>query len=170
MSKKDRFAGFLVVMLMIVLTSSGCTLSNTPRRSLSELRTALLNHDADTALRYIDVDSVVDAMVRDIFLEYEAKADNPLMELGLKVGKEVAGVVMPGVRAIARRQVRTAITSGDQWGYFEDIRKASVWYLNIRVDGDMAVVEPKGRSSRGFKMFRAGEGHWKIVEIFRKRD
>jgi len=170
MSKKDRFAGFLLVILMIVLTSSGCTLSNTPRRSLSELRTALLNHDADTALRYIDVDSVVDAMVRDIFLEYEAKADNPIVALGLKAGRRVTGVVMPGVRAIARCQVRTAITSDDQWGYFEDIRKASVWYLNIRVDGDMAVVEPKGRSSRGFKMFRAGEGHWKIIEIIRKRD
>jgi hypothetical protein len=169
MPKQGKVTALVLIFLLVGLSSAGCTLSDTPRRSLSELRTALLNHDADAAMRYIDVDSVVNGMVRDIFLKYEAKADDPFAMLGLKAGKEVAGAVMPGARAIARWQVRSAITSDDQWGYFDDIRKASVWYLRIKVDGDTAIVEPRGKPSTGFKMERTGEGHWKIVELIHEK-
>jgi hypothetical protein len=169
MPKKGNVTALLLVLLLVGLSSARCTLSDTPRRSLSELRTALLNHDADTAMRYIDVDSVVNGMVRDIFLKYEAKADDPFAILGLKVGKEVAAAVLPSVKAVARWQVRSAITSDDQWGYFDDIRKASVWYLRIRVDGDTAIVEPRGKPATGFKMERTGDGHWKIVEIIHEK-
>jgi hypothetical protein len=168
MVKRNKATTLILLLLVIFLVSGGCTLSNSPRRSLSELRTALLNHDADTALRYIDVDSVVEGVVRDIFLKYEAKADDPLAMLGLQVGKEVAHAVMPGLRAIARRQVRAAIMSDDEWGYFKDIRKASVWYLTITVDGDRAIVVPKGKSTMSFRMARTDEGYWRIVEIVHK--
>ena len=145
-------------------------MSDSPRRSLSELRRALLNHDAEAALRYIDVDSVVDGLVRDIFLKYEAKADNPLSALGLRAGKGLIDVAMPGVRTIARRQISAAIASDDQLGYFEDIRKASVWYLSIKIDEETAIVRPRGKGGTGFKMVRAAEGRWRIVEIVRGID
>jgi hypothetical protein len=170
MVKRNKATTPLVLLLLIFTVSGGCTSSDSPRRSLSELRTALLNHDADTALRYIDVDSVVEGVVRDIFLKYESKADNPVAMLGLQAGKEVAHAVMPGLRAIARRQVRAAIMSDDEWGYFKDIRKASVWYLNITVDGDRAIVVPKGKSTISFRMARTDEGYWRIVEIVHKTE
>jgi hypothetical protein len=163
--RKKGPAVSLLCLFLLVFGLVGCTLSNTPRRSLSELRIALLNHDADTALRYVDVDSVVDALVRDVFRKHEAKMDNPIAKLGIKAGKEAADVVMPGLVAITRWQLRTAITSDDQWGYFEDIKKSSVWYLNIEVEGDVAFVKPKGKSDIGFRMARTSDGHWKIVEM-----
>lgn len=144
-------------------------MSNTPRRALSELRTALLNHDADAALGYVDVESVVDGLVRDVFRKHEAKTDDPIARLGIKAGKGAADLLMPGLIAITRWQLRAAIASDDQWGYFEDIRKASVWYLNIKVEGDVAFVQPKGKSDVGFRMARTGDGHWKIVEITKKK-
>jgi hypothetical protein len=158
-----------VAPLLLLLVLAACTVGDSPRRSLAELRAALVHHDADAALRYIDVDSVVDAMVRDLFLKYEAKADDPLAVLGLKAGREVADMAMPAVKTLARRQVRSAIVSDDQWGYFKDIRRASVWYLNIEVEGDEAMVEPKGKSDWSFRMTKTDKEHWRIVEIIRKK-
>jgi hypothetical protein len=169
MDKHVRTAQLLIILLLLASALTGCAISGSPRQSLSELRTALINHDADAALRYIDVDKIVDAMVKDIFLQYESKVQDPLATLGVKAGKQVADAVMPAMKAVARQQVRAAILSDDQWGYFKDIRRSSVWYLNIEVDGDTAFVEPKGKSDVSFRMDRMGEGQWRIVEIKRKK-
>ncbi len=158
---------FFCAFLTSALLLTSCATGDSPRQSLSELRRALLNHDADLALRYVDVDSVADGLVDDILLKYKAKADNPLAVLGLSVGKEMAGLVMPGVKALVRSQVRAAIESNDELGYFEDIRKTSVWYLSIKTDGETAMVRPRGKPGMGFRMARAGEGRWKIIRIVR---
>ncbi len=157
----------LPLLLFIVCFSllQACISKDTPRHSLNELRTALLNHDAETALKYVDVDSIVDCMVKDIFLKYETKADSPLEMLGLKVGREAAKIIMPGVKELARLQVKKAITSPDEGDYFTYIRKGSVWYLNFDVDQDTAWVAPKGKSDIRFRMQRSPDGYWRIVEI-----
>ncbi len=165
--RPGRFLPVLVFLACLLLQA--CMLNDTPRHSLNELRTALLNHDADTALRYIDVDSVVDCMVRDIFLKYEAKADSPLESLGLSVGRAAAKAMMPGVKELARSQVKKAITSPDEGDYFTYIRKGSVWYLNFEVGGDTAWVAPKGKSDIRFRMQRVPDGYWRIVEIKKER-
>lgn len=158
---------FIIALLWCVALASGCTLSNTPRRSLSELRTALLNHDADTAFRYVDVDSIVRCMVRDIFAKYESKADNPFAILGIKAGRRAAGLVMPAVSELARNRVRAAILSPDEGGYFEYVKEGSVWYLDIATDGKTAIVHPIGKPETKFRMRQMADGHWKIVEIMR---
>jgi hypothetical protein len=147
----------------------GCTLSDTPRRSLAELRSALLDHDADRALRYVDVDSIVECVARDILLKYEARSEDPLEQAGVRIGREVSRLLMPGAKAIARKRIREAIASVDQWGYFDDIRRSSVWYLAVDVDGDAATVAPKGKADVMFRMARAPEGgYWRITEIVLK--
>ncbi len=161
---------FLVGSLLCVSLFAGCTLANTPRRSLAELRTALLNHDAERALRYIDTDSVIDSLVRDIFLKYEKKANNPLGTLGVSVGRQATELLLPEIKNLVRKQLSAAIASSDEAGYFEDIRKASVWYLSIHVEGNVAMVAPRGKSDIRFKMVRAEEGRWRIVEIIRERE
>jgi hypothetical protein len=166
-SKYSPARALFYAILPSVLLLTGCISGDTPRRSLSELRSALLSHDSDKALRYIDVDSIVEALVRDNLLKYEAKADDPLSMLGLGAGKEMIAAVMPGLKTLARREVSAAITSDNQLGFFEDIKKASVWYLTIKVDGETAMVRPRGKSHLGFKMARSPEGWWRIVEIVR---
>jgi len=167
MSRSKKRA-VLLLPFVAALLLCGCTLSNTPRRSLSELREALLNHDADRAFRYVDVDSIVECMVRDIFAKYEAKADDPLKVLGIRAGRKAAGLLMPGVKALAREQVREAILAPDEDGYFEYVRKGSVWYLEIEADGSTAIVKPVGKADTKFRMRQVEDGHWKIVEIMRE--
>ena len=146
----------------------GCTLASTPRRSLAELRTALLDHDAERAFLYIDTDSVVECLARDILLKYEKRANTPIEVLGLMAGRLAAPAMMPGIKDLVRKQLKEAITSSDEAGYFQDIRRASVWYLTIDVEGDTALVAPRGKSDIRFRMARTGEGRWRIVEIIRK--
>jgi len=167
MPRSQKMAVFLS-LLLVALLLCGCTLSNTPRRSLSELREALLNHDADRAFRYVDVDSIVECMVRDIFARYESKADDPLKVLGIRAGREAARFLIPGVKTLARDRVRAAILEPDEAGYFEYVRKGSVWYLKIEADGSTAIVKPVGKSDTAFRMRQVADGHWKIVEIMRE--
>ena len=118
MCESLKTSGFLILLLVLASLAGGCTVADTPRRSLDEMRNALLKHDADAALRYVDMDSVVENMVRDIFAKYEAKSDDPLALLGVKAGRQVASVLMPGVKAFARNRVKEAIISPDEGGYF----------------------------------------------------
>jgi hypothetical protein len=165
---EQKHAARYVWCLLCLFLSLGCTLKDTPRHSLSELRTALLDHDPDTALKYVDVDSIVDCMVRDIFLKYDARADNELQALGIRAGREAAKLAAPAFKYLLTSQLRKAITSPDETGYFDYLRKASVWYLHITREGDTALVEPKGKSDIQFRMAKAPEGHWRIVEIMKK--
>ena len=168
MPRPLRTHALLIALLLCAPLVAGCTVANTPRRSLSELRGALLNHDADAAMRYVDVDSIVENMVQDIFLKYEAASDDPLALLGIKAGRQAALVLMPGVKELTKNLVKAAITSPDEGGYFEYVKKGSVWYLDIAADGDTALVKPMGKSDTSFKMRRMADGHWKIVQIIKE--
>ena len=158
------------LLLAMLAMLFGCTTVGSPRRSLDELRSALLEHDAERAVRYIDVNSIVDCMARDIFEKYEKKADNPLALAGVLVGRQAAALAMPAIKEAVRKELKEAIASSGESGYFHDIRKASVWYLNIEVAGDSAMVTPRGKSDIAFRMARTKEGYWRIVEIVRKRE
>lgn len=157
-----------VLLLACLSLAVSCTMADTPRRSLDELRTALLNHDADAALRYLDVDSIVENMVRDIFAKYESSSDDPMALLGLEAGRQVASLLMPGVKDLATRSVRAAIDSGGEGGYFEYVRQGNVWYLTISEKGDTAVVRPRGKSDISFEMKRVTPGWWRIVHIIKE--
>ncbi len=159
----------LGIVSLSLLVPGSCAMSHTPRHALSELRDALLHHDSDRALRYVDVDSIVDHLVNDLIQKYETKADTPLETAGVRAGRAAADFLMPGIKAVTRSQVRAAIASDDQWGYFEDIRRSSVWYLRITAEGDRALVEPRGKSDIKFRMARVRDGdYWRIVELVRK--
>ena len=121
-------------------------------------------------MQYIDVDSVVDCMARDTFDRYEKKADNPMALAGIALGRQAAAIVMPAIKEALRRELKEAIASSGESGYFHDIKRASVWYLNIEVTGDTAMVKPKGKSDITFRMARTKEGRWRIVEIVKKRE
>ena len=163
-------ATFIIALLFLLLSLlAACTMANTPRRSLDELRTALLRHDADGAMRYIDVDSIVDNMVKDIFAKYETRSDDPLALLGIKAGRQAAQLLMPGLQELARSRVKAAIVSPDEGGYFEYVKKGSVWYLEISADGDTALVKPIVKSDTSFRMKRMADGHWRIVQIIKEK-
>lgn len=150
-------AGFWVI--------TGCATPGTPRDSLSQLRSALLNHDADTALRFIDIDSITDHLAKDILNRYDA-SDDVLTSLGITVGRRMQPLLLPFIKEAIRKQVRRSISSTDDSGYFSYIRKAHIFFLNVTMEGDgRAFVEPKGKSDIAFRMAKAEEGDWRIVEL-----
>jgi hypothetical protein len=154
------FIGF-IGLLAATLLVYGCSLSDSPRRSLSELKTALVNHDADKALKYIDVNSVVATFVNDLF----SGGEDTKNTFGLTVVRGMANLARPAMSALVERQLRAAISSDNQWGHFDDIRRASVWYFTIAEEGDSALVEPRGKSSFYFVMKKTQPGWWRITEI-----
>ena len=62
----------LAAALLSLFLASACALQGTPRHSLGELRNALLAHNAEDALKYVDVESVVDHIIEDTFLSKES--------------------------------------------------------------------------------------------------
>lgn len=155
----------IVIMLPVFWVLSGCAAPGTPRESLSRLRTALLNHDGDTALRYIDVDSITDRLAEDLLNRY-GTSDDVLTSLGVAVGRNIQPLLLPIIRETIRKQVRSAISSTEENAYFSYIRKGHIFYLNIIMEGDgRAFVEPKGKSDFAFRMARTEQGYWKIVQL-----
>jgi hypothetical protein len=156
-----RTAAIAVSALMLW----SCTLKGTPRDSLSLLRTALLNHDADEAMKYIDVDSIVDHLVQERLERRAARAKSPSDALRLEAEKSIASATLPYAKELLARQVRKEIESGGESDYFDYIRKGSVWYLTIDDKGERATVTPRGDRKVEFTMVRTDQGYWKIVEV-----
>jgi hypothetical protein len=155
-------------LLITLFVLSGCALHGTPRHSLGELRNALLNHDADGALKYVDVESITDHMIEDALRTKGPSAKSDLDALGLVLGKSLVSAMLPQAKALIRKGVYAAIESDDQLGYFARIRAASVWYLTIEEKGDTAVVTPRGDDKVRFKMERTDKGYWRITELMLK--
>jgi hypothetical protein len=163
MTAKRITAATLVAVFCII---AGCALPGTPRDSLSRLRTALLNHDADAALRYIDVDSITECLVEDLLSRHGASGD-----VGAAVGRSMQPFLLPVVKEAVKKQVKRAISSTDDNGYFNYIRKAHVFYLNVTMEADgRALVEPKGKSDIAFRMTRTDQGYWKVVELILRKN
>jgi hypothetical protein len=158
----------LALAFVSLLLFSACALQGTPRYSLGELRNALLNHDADGALKYVDVDSIVARMVEDAFLPRESGAKTDLDALGLALGRSIASAMLPQATVLIRKGIYVAIESDDQLGYFSSIRKASIWYFTIEEKGNIAVVTPRGDDKVRFKMERTDKGYWRITELILK--
>jgi hypothetical protein len=166
---KVRNLSWLAALLTSLCLLSACTLQGSPRHSLGELRTALLNHDADAALKYVDVDSIVAHMVEDTFQAKESGAKTDLDALGLALGRALSSAMLPQTTSLIRKGVRAAIESDDQLGYFSSIRKASAWYFTIEEKGDTAVVTPRGDDKVRFIMERTDKGYWRITELLLKK-
>lgn len=159
------------VIAAAVFLLCSCTLKGTPRDSLSLLRTALLNHDAEEAMKYIDVDSIVDHLLQERFERRAARAKSPSDALRLEAEKGIASAALPFVKELLARQVRKEIESGGESDYFEYIRKGSVWYLTIDEGDETATVTPKGGNKKvQFVMKRTDQGYWKIIEVRQRPD
>jgi hypothetical protein len=152
-------------LLIFFFLLPACALPGTPRHSLGELRNALLNHDADEALKYVDVDSIVAHMVENAFLPRGSGAKTDLDAPGPALGRSIASAILPQTTVLIRKGIYAAIESDDQLGYFSSIRKASVWYFIIEEKGNIAVVIPRGDDKVRFKMERTDKGYWRITEL-----
>jgi hypothetical protein len=155
----------IILLAVAMLFISGCAVDDSPRRSLAALKAALVDHDADNAIKYLDIDSVVASFVDDLLLKGEASASRRIDSMGLKMARGVASLARPAMNAFVEHQLRAAIMSDDQWGYVDDIRRTRMWYYKIAEESDTAIVEPRGKAGFYLVMKQASPGLWKIAQI-----
>jgi hypothetical protein len=163
-----RRVGHKVALLVVcaILLWPGCALRDTPRYSLEQLKTALVNHDAETALRYIDVESVVDRFIKEKLSDYGTRTDDPLGLSAVVRANDISAFAKPIFVRMGKEALRKAVTSDDP-DFFNDLRRVSVWYFSVTNEGETALVEPRFKSNVKFRMARGEDDHWKIIEIIR---
>jgi len=138
----------------------------TPRYSLYWFKRAILKHDAEEALKYIDIDSVLDNMVKDMSDRPDgekAQTKNESKKPMKNIGQEVIRQNLPAIKEQLREQLKSAIISYNDRGALDKLNKASIFGLRIATEGDTALVNIRGKNTVAFKMTRAPEGHWRIT-------
>jgi type II secretion system protein G len=138
-------------------------IKGTPRYSLYKLKKAISNKDAEDALRYIDIDSIVDNMAKDLYLN-EPMPSNKWEAMGRSIGQGMVMLMLPAVKETMKSQIKTSIVSSDDKSKLAGL-KANLRDLNIETSGKTAMVAPKDDHSVKFKMAKVNDGYWRIVEI-----
>ncbi len=157
----------LVLFVLIVAAGIACIfVRETPRYSLYWFKRAILEHDAENAIKYLDIDSIVDNMVKDMSSEGDKERVQPKgqSESSMKnIGKDIIMQNLPTIKVQLREQLKSAITSYNNRTALDNLNKASVFGLNITMEGDTALVKIRGKDNTAFKMARSSEGHWRII-------
>jgi hypothetical protein len=163
-----RFIVFfsILVVLIIVLGISYIFIKETPRYSLYWFKKAILERDAESALKYLDTDSIVDNMVKDMSGEEDKeKVQSKDQSKGSmkNIGKDIIMQNLPAIKEQLREQLKSAIISYNDRTILDNLNKASVFGLQISMEGDIALVKIWGKDKVAFKMVKSSEGHWKII-------
>lgn len=156
-----------ILSILIISGFAGFfSLYNTPRYSLYWFKKAILEHDAESALKYLDIDSIVDNMVKDTFDKQEQQQEQGKHQPAApmkNIGKDIIMQNLPAIKKQLREQLESAILSYNDEAALDNLRKASVLGLVITMDGNLALVKIRGKDKVAFQMAKSSEGPWKIV-------
>jgi hypothetical protein len=165
---KKRFVVFfsILVVLIAVPVIGYIFTKDTPRYSLYWFKKAILEHDAESALKYLDTDSIVDNMVKDMSAEEDKKraSSKDRSEGSMKnIGKDIIMQNLPAIKAQLREQLKSAIISYNNKTALDNLNKANVFGLRITMEGNTAMVKIRGKDKVAFMMAKSAEGHWRIT-------
>jgi hypothetical protein len=168
--KRKKFVIFapLLVIFLVVLGISYIFIKETPRYSLYWFKKAILEGDAEGVLKYLDTDSIVDNMVKDMSAEDDKEKTQPghEQEVPMKnIGRDIIMQNLPTIKEQLRDQLKSFITSYNDRAILDNLKKASVFGLDITMEGDTALVKIRGRDKVAFKMAKPPEGHWRIIAL-----
>ncbi|MBA4391098.1 MAG: hypothetical protein C0399_09185 [Syntrophus sp. (in: bacteria)] len=164
--KKLILLSSVLVALIVFGVAGFLSIHNTPRYSLYWFKKAILEHNAESALKYLDIDSIVDNMVKDIFdkPEQQKVTSKNQPETSMKsIGKDIVMQNLPTMKKQLREQLESAIISYNDQAALDNLSKASVLGLVITMEGDLALVKIRGKDTVAFTMAKSPEGRWKIV-------
>ena len=166
--RKKQFIilGSVAAVLVVAVITGFVYVQDTPRYSLYRFKKAILNHDAEQALNYLDVDTIIDNMVKDSFGDPDKQntgSGNKPDTSRKNVGREIIMQNLATIKTQLREQLKSAIVSYDDRSALETLSKASIFGLKITMEGDTALVKIRGKDKVAFKMARSQEGSWKII-------
>ena len=182
MRYKLALAGIIAVLLVLGFFY----VRSTPHYSLYQLKRAVNNHDADDALKFINIDSIIDNLGKNLFGKGGGEENqSPL--------KGMFADAMPKIKESIKSSFRTSIAAPDEaskekQGKSTDdkslrkskssiggievggldakkLKETSLWDVTIQRNGKIAVISLK--NSPGFKarMVQTEGGYWQIAEI-----
>lgn len=167
-----KIAGILVLSLLAVAGVSGFlyyrSLRTTPQYSLALLVDAAKRDDKPTVAELVDTDVVVDDFVKQITdkaIEVYGRGQPPLV---IRRIAEIAEPIMPALKDRARAQLPGAIRARSQRlgnvPFFAMVIAADR-YLDIRVDGDFAMVKSKDPERPLEMRMRRNADRWQVVGV-----
>jgi hypothetical protein len=167
---------------------------NTPYYSLYQLKRAVQNHDPDEALKYINIDSIVENLGKSFFGKKEAvrgqrEGSTPslhgLFAESMPSIKENltasfrASIANPGhsnkntnAKTATQPRHHTEPSVGNIELEGLDIKKlqeTTLWDITVRADGKIAMISLNNNPGIRAKMIQTSAGHWQVVEIILSR-
>ena len=168
-AKNRRTILILVSILVFVALAITCSLYavSTPYYSLYMLKKAIVNRDARGVLKYLDTDSIVDNMAKDVFAKIDKKEQprNKLEESFQGVGKDVAAQLLPQIKKQMGEAITNLLLSYGDESSMKKLKDATIFGLSVTVNGNQAQVRARGKDKVSFTMTKAPEGHWRITSL-----
>jgi hypothetical protein len=154
---------FAIVMGMVVTVLA---VTGTPQYSLYQFRTAVEAHDAETARRYLDVESVVDSMIDGVTDTGGSSGSRSAWE---EMGRNFTGGFMalaaPAMKESMRKQLRIALNRpSEDTTVIRKITTTRLREFEVKREGTMAFVTVRDDPRVLFRMHKSG-GSWRIVQI-----
>ena len=139
----------------------------TPYYSLYMFKKALIERDAPQVLKYLDTDSILDNMARDILARMDKKepARNKFEEHMQGAGQEAVRQLLPQLKKQMGQSLTDLLLSYDNEKLFSDLQKVTVFAVSVETKDDRALIRQRGKDKISFTMKRAPEGHWRIDSI-----
>jgi hypothetical protein len=168
--RKKRFIVYFFLLCALIIAGgiSYFFVRETPRYSLYWFKKAILDHNAEDALKYLDINSIVDNMVKEMSGENDTKGGEPKDKperSTRNIGRDVIMQNLPAIKEQLREQLKSAIDSYNDKTALDNLSKASVFGLQITMEGNIALVKIRGKDKVAFKMTRSPEGYWKIISF-----
>ncbi len=161
----------VIAVIVIALAGGFLYVKTTPRYSIFLLARALHDHNADEALKYIDVDSLTESLARSLLVDDNGQR---------KTGRDLAAAIsmnMPSIKQGLREYLITVIRSHDSGAFMKaqiapglpelDIHEIgffSIVRLHVETEGGTAYVRLKKDGQRA-RMVKTADGYWKFVGI-----
>ena len=157
--------------VLLCLAGAFFYVQTTPYYSIFLFARAVGDHDAETALKYVDVDSLTESMARNLLAGTASR----------QTYKNVAAAVsmnMTSIKEGVREYLTNFIRSHDTENTGKvvaalglegfDVRSLSIaalWRLKVRKENGAALIQFRDKPGVTAKMRKTDGGQWKFVEI-----
>lgn len=159
----------IAIAIVALFVGSWTYLTGTPQYSLYQFKKAMANHDAETAFKYFDIDSVVDNLATELMNSKEMNQGASATDrLGQDFAKGFLALMLPTLKETMKGQLKRAITTPSDEGKDTPIgglSKGSWSDFDVQVEGKMAIVSKKDDPNLKLKMVKSSAGHWRIVQM-----
>jgi hypothetical protein len=184
---------YITALVVVVFLALGFFyVRSTPQYSLYMLKRAIEERNPNEALKYINIDSIVESIARSLLNKNEKDPGQDtnkrtalkgvligaLPEIKESIRSSLHKAILSRGKSIAKSNPDNATGITDQRahgfsigeiaiGNFDvrRIEKISLWDLTVKNNGGTAIVSVKNNPGIKAKMARIDTGHWQITEV-----